>query len=114
MVNNKEKCIKKFIMASLILTVLAFVSKNNANAMGLFYTDATYPVTATGTSTPDLLSLKKGSSTAINVLFCVEVGDASIDEAAKKAGIRKISYIDMNEKSVFIFWRQLTINVYGE
>ena len=93
---------------------MAFSIQGNANAMGLFYTDATYPVTATGTNVPDLSTLKKGSASTTNVLFIVEVGDASIDEAAKKAGIKKIAYVDMNEKTVFIFWRQLTINVYGE
>ena len=105
---------KKFLLAGLMATILAFATQCSANAMGLFYTNATYPVTATGTTTPDLSNLKKGSASTTNVLFCVEVGDASIDEAAKKAGIKKISYVDMNEKTVFIFWRQLTINVYGE
>ena len=114
MVNNKEKSMKRFLLTGLIAFVLTFVTQNSANAMGLFYTDATYPVTATGTKVPDLTGLKKGSASTTNVLFVVEVGDASIDEAAKKAGIKKISYIDMNERSIFIFWRQLTINVYGE
>ncbi len=105
---------KKFLLAGLMAFILSFTAQNSACAMGLFYTNATYPVTATGTKVPDLSGLKKGSASTTNVLFVVEVGDASIDEAAKKAGIKKISYIDMNEKSVFIFWRQLTINVYGE
>ena len=105
---------KKFLLAGLLTTVLAFATQGSANAMGLFYTNATYPVTATGTTVPDLSTLKKGTASTTNVLFCVEVGDASIDEAAKKAGIKKISYVDMNEKTVFIFWRQLTVHVYGE
>ena len=104
---------KKFLMTALVALVMAF-STGSANAMGLFYTNATYPVTATGSKVADLSTLKKGSSSTTNVLFVVEEGDASIDEAARKAGIKKITYVDMNEKSVFIFWRQLTINVYGE
>ena len=35
-------------------------------------------------------------------------------QQAKKAGITKISYIDVHEKSIFIFFRKLTVNVYGE
>ncbi len=105
---------KKFLLLGLMSFVLAFATQGSANAMGLFYTNATYPVAATGTNVPDLSTLKKGSASTTNVLFVVEVGDASIDEAAKKAGIKKIAYIDMNEKTVFIFWRQLTVNVYGE
>ena len=105
---------KKFLLLSLMTLALSFTIQGTVNAMGLFYTDATYPVAATGTNVPDLSALKKGSASTTNVLFVVEVGDASIDEAAKKAGIKKISYIDMNEKTIFIFWRQLTVNVYGE
>jgi hypothetical protein len=113
-VNNKEKSMKRFLLSGLAALILSIFVQNSVQAMGLFYTDATYPVTATGTNVPDLKGLKKGSSSTTNILFVVEIGDASIDEAAKKAGIKKISYVDMNEKSVFIFWRQLTINVYGE
>ena len=49
-----------------------------------------------------------------NILFCVEIGDASIDKAAKNAGITKITHIDVHQKSIFIFWSKTTVNVYGE
>lgn len=104
---------KKLFFSFFILMLFLFINQA-ADAMGLFYTNATYPISATGVETLDITKLKKGSSSTNNILFIVEVGDASIDEAVKKAGISKISYIDMNEKSVFIFWRQLTVNVYGE
>ena len=45
-----------------ILTILALMFLTNTtqtNAMGLFYTDATYPVTATGNTIKDLSTLKK-------------------------------------------------------
>lgn len=84
------------------------------NAMGLFYTNTTYPVTATGSKVQDLSTLKKGISSAKNILFLVETGDASIDKAAKNGNIKKISYIDIHEKSVFIFWRDIKVIVYGE
>lgn len=45
---------------------------------------------------------------------CFQSASASINRAAKKAGITKISYIDVHEKSIFIFFRKLTVNVYGE
>lgn len=101
---------KKF----LIVLMLIVFNNLNAQAMGLFYTNATYPVTATGTKVKDLSTLKKGSASANNILFCVEFGDASIDKAVKNAGIKKISYVDIQQKSVFIFWSKTTINVYGE
>ncbi len=97
-----------------ILGLVFMLSTIPANAMGLFYTDATYPVTATGNKVQDLSTLKKGTANTNNILFLVEVGDASIDTAAKNGGIKKISYIDIQEKSVFIFWRGIKITVYGE
>jgi len=100
-----------------ILTILGLVfmlTGTQANAMGLFYTDATYPVTATGVKVQDLSTLKKGTASTNNILYIVEVGDASIDTAAKNGGIKKISHIDIQEKSVFIFWRGVKVTVYGE
>lgn len=97
-----------------VLGLLFMLSGTQANAMGLFYTDATYPVTATGVKTENLSAMKKGTASTTNILFLVEVGDASIDTAAKNGGISKISHIDIQEKSVFIFWRGVKVTVYGE
>lgn len=98
----------------LIILMLMLFTNLNAQAIGLFYTNATYPITATGAKIEDLSKLKKGSASANSILFCVEFGDASIDKAAKNAGITKITHIDVHQKSIFIFWSKTTINVYGE
>lgn len=97
-----------------ILGLAFMLTSTQANAMGFFYTDATYPVTATGSKVQDLSTLKKGTASTNNILFLVETGDASIDTAAKNGGIKKISHIDIQEKSVFIFWRGVKVTVYGE
>lgn len=97
-----------------ILTLTLMLTSSQANAMGLFYTNTTYPLTATGCEVNDLQSLKKGTSSSNNILFLIEVGDSSINTAAKNANIKKISHIDIQEKSVFIFWRGITVSVYGE
>ena len=94
--------------------MLMLFTNLNAQAIGLFYTNATYPITATGAKIEDLSKLKKGSASANSILFCVEFGDASIDKAAKNAGITKITHIDVHQKSIFIFWSKTTVNVYGE
>lgn len=104
---------KIFSTLALVISLMFFVS-TNANAMGLFYTDASYPVTATGTTVQDLSKLKSGSSSCVNILGVVEVGDAGIDKAVKSANIKKISFIDINEKTVFVFFRKLSTTVYGE
>ena len=100
-----------------ILTILGLIfllSGTKTNAMGLFYTNTTYPISATGATIQDLSTLKKGTASSNNILFLVETGDASIDTAAKNGGIKKISHIDIEEKSVFIFWRGVKVSVYGE
>lgn len=40
--------------------------------------------------------------------------DAGVDTAAKNGNIEKISHIDVNELTVFFFFRKLTVTVYGE
>ncbi len=104
---------KNLLTVALCGLIFAF-TQTCANATGLFYTNATYPVTATGTKVQDLSKLKKGEANTNNILFLVEIGDAGIDTAAKNGGIKKISHIDIQEKSVFIFWRGLKVTVYGE
>lgn len=105
---------KKFLTLGLMTILTIFLTQTISHAAGIFYTDATYPVTATGTKVENLYSLKKASVVTKNYLCAVELGDASIDKAVKDAGITKISYIDVNEKTIFIFFRKLTVNVYGE
>lgn len=106
---------KKMIFKLLLLSCVVFLAaQSKSEAMGLFYTNSSYPITATGQEIEDFSTLKKGSASSTNILFLVEIGDAGTDKAAKDGGIKKISYIDVNEKSVFIFWRKITVTVYGE
>ena len=73
---------------------------------GGIFTDTSTPVDAAkainGEADIDLKNLKSGESVARNILYIVEIGDASIDEAARKAGITKIKYVDTNTCKVFI------------
>jgi len=105
---------KKFLIGCLLALSLMFITQVQTQAMGLFYTNATYPIAVTGAKVQDPTMLKKGTGSTTNVLWIVEIGDAGIDEIAKKAGIKRITHVDVNEKSVFIFWRGLTVTVYGE
>ena len=45
---------------------------NKSDAMGIFYTNATYPVTATGAQIEDLSKLKQANVTTTNILFLIE------------------------------------------
>ena len=105
----------KLLISILALILALLINTNAANAMGLFYTNATYPITATGVRSPqDLSYLKKGEASTMNILFVAEWGNAGIAKAAKEANIKNINYIDVNEKTVFFFYRKLTVDVYGE
>ena len=111
---NKENNMKKLLVVGLLALGLTFITQPKSQAMGLFYTNATYPIAVTGAEVKDPTMLKKASGSTTNVLWIVEIGDAGIDEIARKAGIKRITHVDVNEKSVFIFWRGLTVTVYGE
>lgn len=103
---------KKIILCLAMFVMLCGIP---ANAMGLIYTDATYPMEATGVKTDQPINcLKKGTSSALGVLFAVEIGDAGLAAAAKNGDIKQVYFVDINEKSVFIFFRRITTTVYGE
>ena len=104
---------KRFLKTLIILAAVSIFAQTSANATGLFYTDATYPLTATGIKVEDLSKLKKGTASTKNILYIFEAGDAGIDTAAKNGNIKRISHIDVNEKTIFIFWRKITVTVYG-
>lgn len=116
MENKKELKMKKNLTYLLVLAGIAvFLFSQSAQAMGLFYTETTYPVTATGAkTTKDLKYLKKGISKSKCILGMVELGDAGIEEAAKEANIKQIDFIDIKVKSIFIFFSRITTEVYGE
>ncbi len=73
---------------------------------GGIYTNTSMPIDVSkavnGETNIDLKNLKSGESVARNILYLVEIGDASIDEAARKAGITKIKYVDTKICKVFI------------
>ena len=103
---------KLFVILSILLIVC--LSSIKVDAMGLFYTDTTYPITATGHPIEDLSNLKVAKVSTTTILCVFEKGNAGIDRAIKEAGITKISHIDAHEKSIFLFWKKLTVIVYGE
>lgn len=77
---------------------------------GVIYTDVKSPVTATSNEN----STKVGTSEAVSILGWVATGDASIDAAAKSAGITKIHHVDQQSTSVLGIFAKYTIYVYGE
>lgn len=84
---------------------------------GFVFQTTTYPDQATDAVKSPGKILKRGEASVINILHLLELGDGSIDTAAKNGGITKIHYVDnaplkVNIYNIF-FKRQKTV-VYGE
>ncbi len=57
---------------------------------------------------------KVGTASATNILGLVLLGDASINAAAKSAGIKRISHVDSEKKSILGIFATYKVIVYGE
>lgn len=77
--------------------------------IGTLYTG----VTEGSAVTENPLGTKVGESKATNVLGIVAVGDASINKAAKSAGIKKVSHVDIKKTSILGIFATYTTVVYG-
>lgn len=101
-------------MKNLILAAAMFFFAQSANAMGLFMTHTTNPVTATGVpACKDLCCLRSGESSSLNVLWLFEFGDAGIDSAAKCGCVRQIIYVDQTITTFLMFFKKTDTKVYG-
>jgi TRL-like protein family len=78
--------------------------------MGVIYTDVKYPQSATSNSG----SSKMGMAEATSILGLFATGDASIETAARTAGITKISHVDYEATSFLGIYAKYTVMVYGE
>lgn len=104
---------KKLSLALVALSALLFTSCATIATpagMGALYTDMQSGETATSNTVGN----KVGTAEAVNYLGLLVMGDASINTAAKKAGIKKISHIDSQKTTVFGIFSKYTIFVYGQ
>ncbi len=100
-------------MRKIILAMLFYsLFYSQVNAMGLIFTNATHPLTATCVKS-GCANMKCGEASSINLLGIIDIGDGGIDAAAKNGCVNIINYVDVSEKSFLILFRQLTTTVYG-
>ena len=105
---------KKAIMAAACAAFL-FISTGCASistpaGIGAIYTDVKSGEAVTSNS----LGKKVGTAKATNILGLVTMGDASIQTAAKSAGIKKISHVDSKKTSIIGIFGTYTVYVYGD
>lgn len=101
------------IMLSIIsITSCATMMPSNGGMQtsGAFYTGYTDSKIATSNT----VGSKVGTASSTNVLGLVTVGDGGVQEAAKDAGITKISHVDTKVSDVLGLYRKVTTIVYGE
>ena len=127
MIMDNHKLIRTIKAAFLFLTLFTTqISYAGYYNNGEIYTGSSFPVsispiTYTNDKVKAPAGLKTGTSKSMNIFCLVEVGDASIDAAAKNGGINKIYYVDSKINKVYIpllflpiYVKQVTTVVYGE
>lgn len=116
----------------LVLLTLTIINMQTAQSMpsedyfdyGIIYTNNSYPTDIAKNINNNSLQvekLKQGEAVTHNILGLVEIGDRSIDRAAKNGGIKNIHYIDTQISKVYIpiifipiYVKQIKTIVYGE
>lgn len=92
------------------LTLASCSTVATGAGIGALYTGVTEGMLATSNT----VGTKVGTSSSVGVLGIVAVGDASIQKAAKEAGITKISHVDVKKTGVLGLFAQYQTIVYGE
>lgn len=102
---------KKFIASAVAaLAIVGFSSCGVVGNVGAVYTD----VTTGQIATANKLGSKVGQSQSMGVLGLIATGDASIQTAARNAGITKISHVDVKTFSILGIYSTYTTVVYGD
>lgn len=99
---------KKLFAAA--IAALLFTGCIKAPLMGAVYTDIKDGMAVTGNAG----SSKVGTAEAKGYVGVVALGDASIQAAAREAGITRIHHVDYQAKSYVGVYTVYTIIVYGD
>jgi hypothetical protein len=101
---------KNLLIISVLALFLTSCIAVSTPVLGTLYTDVKAPLAATSNSG----SSKVGTATAQAIFGLVATGDASIEAAAKSAGITKIHHVDYHSKNILGIIGTFTVMVYGE
>lgn len=104
---------KKIVLSLSAVAALTLASCSTISTgagIGAIYTGVTEGQIATSNT----VGTKVGTSSSVGVLGIVAIGDASIQKAAKEAGIKKISHVDVKKTGVLGLFAQYKTVVYGE
>lgn len=99
-----------FILLAMVVLLSGCGAYAASPVTGFIYTDLKAP----GQATSNPVANKVGTAEVTSILGLVATGDASIQEAAQKANITRISHIDYEVKSILGIYATFTVYVYGE
>lgn len=102
--------LKKLTLVAGFALLLSSCAVVKAPVSGVVYTKVKAPVAVTENENAS----KVGTAEATSILGIVATGDASIDAAAKSAGITKIHHVDAESTGILGIFAKYKIYVYGE
>ena len=100
----------KRLVVPLLAVALTGCAAAASPVTGFLYMDVKGPADISGNAA----STKVGRATCKSILGFFATGDASIDTAAKAAGITKIHHVDFESYSMLGCYATFTTVVYGE
>ncbi len=101
---------KHYIILVLVAAMATSCAMVKSPLTGVIYTGLKGPIMVTSNN----LGSKVGMAEAQSILGAIAIGDASIQTAAKSAGITKISHVDYEGFSVLGIFASYKVYVYGE
>ncbi len=109
--NNVMNKIKSMsVLAGALMLLSSSCAMVQSPLTGTIYTDLSYPLAVTENAG----SSKVGTGVAKSVFGAIAIGDASVQTAAKSAGITKIHHVDVKAFNILGVFATYTIFVYGE
>ena len=101
---------KNFFWPLLLATALSGCATAVSPVTGSLYSNVKAPMLATDSNEKPT---KIGRATARSILGVYAVGDASIESAAKNAGITRIHHVDYQTQTILGVMADFTVIVYG-
>jgi len=101
---------KHLLWPVLVATLLSGCATAVSPVNGALYTNVRAPMLVT--ESPDRPT-KVGRATMRSILGIYAVGDASIESAAKNAGITRIHHVDYQTQNILGVMADFTVIVYG-
>ena len=106
----KKTMIKLSLVVMVVVGMSSCATMSSQAGIGALYMDV-----QTGEQvTSNARGSKVGTASVNNILGLVVMGDASVEAAAKSAGIKKISHVDSQKKSLLGIFGSYKVFVYGE